>query len=569
MIRVLYIIIMAAISCVAAGAQVLEEKLRELDHVMERRDTYYMKHEHEIDSLKRIERSIHPGDLSGKFIIYHDLFDAYRSYQSDSARKYVNMELSLANRIGNPQIMATAKYDNIFAYMSKGDFTNAVKVLNNTSFANASDSLKAEMYVLAARLYSDLSNFTSEKYEDEYAKMSRTYADSAYNIAAPGSYASQLSTHFLHGYMQNREDRIAVFSAIVGRRNISPSIKAMIFSMLGDLYLSDNQIEKGLVYKAESAILDIKSATRETTSKHFLAYELFGRGDINRAAKYVHVALEDAESYNAPQRKAEIGRALSLIEASRYTSIKDERDNLWIILAITVIFVVVIVILLLYIHHKNKLLKESSEIIRNQNEEIKKRSKEISEQNIEIKEKNDEISKQNSEISEVNLQLRNLNSRLRESIKIKDEYLGYVFYLISEYIKKIESLYNVVNLKLTTKQPYDLSKMFPISQIRIEKEKMLKEFDKIFLSLFPTYIEQYNSLFDDSSKNNDEPADGILTPEMRIFALIRLGVTDTNNIAQFLNYSVNTINTYKTKAKKRSIVSNDEFEAKIMQIRSV
>lgn len=569
MIRVLYIIIMAAISCMAAGAQVLEEKLRELDHVMERRDTYYMKHEHEIDSLKRIERSIHPGDLSGKFIIYHELFDAYRSYQSDSARKYVNMELSLANRIGNPQIMATAKYDNIFAYMSKGDFTNAVKVLNNTSFANASDSLKAEMYVLAARLYSDLSNFTSEKYEDEYAKMSRTYADSAYNIAAPGSYASQLSTHFLHGYMQNREDRIAVFSAIVGRRNISPSIKAMIFSMLGDLYLSDNQIEKGLVYKAESAILDIKSATRETTSKHFLAYELFGRGDINRAAKYVHVALEDAESYNAPQRKAEIGRALSLIEASRYTSIKDERDNLWIILAITVIFVVVIVILLLYIHHKNKLLKESSEIIRNQNEEIKKRSEEISEQNIEIKEKNDEISKQNSEISEVNLQLRNLNSRLRESIKIKDEYLGYVFYLISEYIKKIESLYNVVNLKLTTKQPYDLSKMFPISQIRIEKEKMLKEFDKIFLSLFPTYIEQYNSLFDDSSKNNDEPADGILTPEMRIFALIRLGVNDTNNIAQFLNYSVNTINTYKTKAKKRSIVSNDEFEAKIMQIRSV
>lgn len=569
MIRVLYIIIMAAISCMAAGAQVLEEKLRELDHVMERRDTYYMKHEHEIDSLKRIERSIHPGDLSGKFIIYHDLFDAYRSYQSDSARKYVNMELSLANRIGNPQIMATAKYDNIFAYMSKGDFTNAVKVLNNTSFASASDSLKAEMYVLAARLYSDLSNFTSEKYEDEYAKMSRTYADSAYNIAAPGSYASQLSTHFLHGYMQNREDRIAVFSAIVGRRNISPSIKAMIFSMLGDLYLSDNQIEKGLAYKAESAILDIKSATRETTSKHFLAYELFGRGDINRAAKYVHVALEDAESYNAPQRKAEIGRALSLIEASRYSSIKDERDNLWIILAITVIFVVVIVILLLYIHHKNKLLKESSEIIRNQNEEIKKRSKEISEQNIEIKEKNDEISKQNSEISEVNLQLRNLNSRLRESIKIKDEYLGYVFYLISEYIKKIESLYNVVNLKLTTKQPYDLSRMFPISQIRIEKEKMLKEFDKIFLSLFPTYIEQYNSLFDDSSKNNDEPADGILTPEMRIFALIRLGVNDTNNIAQFLNYSVNTINTYKTKAKKRSIVSNDEFEAKIMQIRSV
>ncbi|MCM1318283.1 MAG: DUF6377 domain-containing protein [Bacteroides sp.] len=527
-----------------------------------------MKHEHEIDSLKRIETLVPANDLLAKFKIYNELFKAYRSYQSDSARIYVDKELALSNKIGNPEITTIAKYDNIFTYMSKGDFTNAVNVLNNISFDNVSDSLKAEMYVLASRLYSDLSNFTSDRYEDDYAKMARTYADSAYHMAAPDSYASQLATFFLHGYKQNRKERIALFTRIVERGDLSPSMKAMVYSMLGDLYLSDNQTEKGLIYKAESAIFDIKSATRETTSKHFLAYELFGRGDVGRAAKYVHVAFEDAESYNAPQRKAEIGRAMSLIEATRYTSIKDERDNLWIILTITVIFVVVTVILFFSIRHKNHLLKKSSEIISIQNEEIKKRNLEISGQNADIKKKNDEISRQNSEITEVNLQLRQLNTRLRESIKIKDEYLGYVFYIISEYIKKIESMYKVINVKLTTKQPYDLSKMFPVSHVKIEKEKMLKEFDKIFLSLFPTFIEQYNQLFDEAS-NSTEPADGIMTPEMRIFALIRLGITDTEKIAQFLNYSVNTINTYKTKAKKRSIVSNDEFETKIMQIRSV
>lgn len=555
MTHVLYTIVLAAISCMVANASALEDKLRELDHVMERRDTYYMKHEHEIDSLKKIEKVIHKDDLAGKFKIYHDLFVAYRSNQSDSARIYVNKELALVDILNNPEFTVTAAYDNIFAYMSKGDFVNAVKVLNRTDFANASDSLKAEMYVLAARLYSDLSNFTCDKYEDDYAKMSRTYADSAYNIADPKSYAYQLATYFLYGYRQNIEERIAVFSGIVSRRDIAPPIKAMIYSMLGDLYLSDCQTDKGLEYKAESAILDIKSATRETTSKHFLAYELFGRGDVGRAAKYVHAALEDAESYNAPQRKAEIGRTLSLIEDSRYTSIKDERDNLWVTLAITVAFVVVIVILFFYIRRKNHLLRKSSEIISRQNDEIEKRNK--------------EISRQNSEITDVNSQLRNLNTQLRESIKIKDKYLGYVFYLISEYIKKIESLYKVVNVKLTAKQPYDLSRIFPLSHVRTEKEKMLKEFDRIFLSLFPTFIVEYNSLFDNSSKPIDEPADGILTPEMRIFALIGLGINDANNIAQFLNYSVNTINTYKTKAKKRSIVPNDEFETKIMQIRSV
>lgn len=549
MLRIVFLVLYLTVGmfCVANG-QALEDKLRELDHVMERRYTYYKLHEHKIDSLKKIETTIKPGELEKRFKICHELFNAYRSYQNDSARIYVEKELDIAGRMANPEHMVSAQYDNVFAYMSKGDFTNAVNVLNETTFSNVSDSLKAEMYVLAARLYSDLSNFTSDKYEDGYAKKSYAYGDSAATIAPPGSYASQFATYFLHGYMQNKEERIATFEKIIDRDDVSPSIKAMIYSMLGDLYISDNQVEKGLIFKAESAITDIKSAIRETTSKHFLAYELFRMGDVNRATKYIHVALEDAESYNAPQRKAEIGRSLSLIEASRYSTVKEERDSLWIILAVTFVFIFVIAGFLIFIRRKNLQLKESSLIIQHQNEEIRKR---------------------NADITKANDQLRELNSKLGESIKIKDEYLGYVFYLISEYIKKIESLYKIVNLKLKIKQPYDLLKAFPASDIRLEKEKMLKEFDRIFLSLFPSFVEQYNQLFDESSSNAVEMADGILTPEMRIFALIRLGVKDTNKIAQFLNYSVNTINTYKTKAKKRSIVSNEEFEARIMKIQSV
>lgn len=546
-VLVLFFCIVAAAGF-AASDVTLEEKLRVLDYVMERRDTYYMQHEHRIDSLKKIAKAIPAENLARRFEVYHELFGMYGSYQNDSARIYAEKELELASRLGSPEKTLTAQYDNVFAYMSKGDFTNAVRCLQETEFTNVGDSLRAEMYVLAARLYSDLSNFTSDKYVDEYSRMSREYGDSAASIASPGSFAGQFSTYFLHGYRQNRAERIATFESILSRDDVSSSIKAMLYSMLGDLYISDYQEEKGLIYKAESAIMDIKSAKRETTSKHFLAYELFGRGDVNRATKYIHVALEDAENYNAPQRKAEIGRSLSLIEASRYSTVKEERDNLWVILVITLVFAAVVICLLFYIRRKNRQLRESSAIIREQNEEIKR---------------------QNAEISSANGQLRTLNGQLRESIKIKDEYLGYVFYLISEYIKKIESLYKVVNLKLTVRQPYDLAKMFPVSHIRLEKEKMLKEFDRIFLSLFPTFIEQYNKLFDETSDGAGEKADGILTPEMRIFALIRLGVNDTNNIAQFLNYSVNTINTYKTKAKKRSIVSNEEFEARIMEIRSV
>lgn len=541
-------IILSLIFCtLSLNAQTLEDKLRELDHIMERRDTYYMLHEHHIDSLKTLTRLIPESDTQAKFRAYHELFNAYRNFQNDSARVYVEKELHLARKLDSAQKLVTAQYDNIFAYMSKGDFTNAVNILNLTNLTGVSDSLKAEIYVLAARLYSDLSNFTSDSYNDTYARMSKAYGDTALSIAAPGSYAAQFATYFLHDYKQNREQRIATFSQILRRKDVSPSIKAMLHSMLGDLYISNNQHETGLIHKAQSAIMDIKSATRETTSKHFLAYELFERGDVKRAAKYIHVALEDAENYNAPQRKAEIGRSLSLIEASRYSSVKEERNLLWILLAVALTFVIVTCWLIIYIRKQNTRLKASSQIISSQNEEISRRS---------------------DQLSEANARLRNLNSQLRESIRIKDKYLGYVFYLISEYIHKIESIYKLVNIKFKVGQSAELPKMLPLSDIRIEKEKMLKEFDRIFLSLFPSFIEQYNALFDNDT-SDDEPADGILTPEMRIFALIRLGITDISNIAKFLNYSVNTINTYKTKAKKRSRVSNEDFEARIMQIRSV
>ena len=99
---------------------------------------------------------------------------------------------------------------------------------------------------------------------------------------------------------------------------------------------------------------------------------------------------------------------------------------------------------------------------------------------------------------------------------------------------------------------------------------MKQNFDRVFLRLFPTFIRDYNALFEPSeeaSASADEPTE--LTPEMRIFALIRMGITDCADIAKFLNFSVNTVNTYKTRAKNRSTVPNDRFESKIMEIRSL
>lgn len=529
--------------------ELLQDKLAELDRTVERRDTYFMRHEHRIDSLKRVAAEVRrSGDDRRLFDINHRIYEAYKSFQNDSARVYNDRELELACRLNDRNLMAKAQCDNLFTYMSRGDFTSAVDVLKATDLTGVSDSLKAEFYVQVVRLYSDLSNFTSARWDDKYAKLSRAYSDTVMRYAAPGSYASQFASNFLEAYKVNTEQRISTYESMLRRSDVPASIKAMLHSMLGDVFISGGNPDLGLAHKAQSAIIDIQEATRETTSKHFLAYELYERGDIDRAARYIHAALEEAEAYNAPQRKAEIGRALSLIESTRYSSINHQRYTLGALLGGAILLGTIIAVGYFFIRRKNKQLAAGKRI---------------------IEEKNTQITEANERLTALNEQLNSLNSKLRESVRIKDEYIGYGFNLNSEYIEKIEGIYKLVNRKVTVGQTDDLKSLLKLSDIKQEKTKMLQEFDKSFLRLFPTFMDQYRELFPPEDDTLDDVADGIMTPEMRIFALIRLGITDNNNIARFLNYSVNTINTYKTKAKKRSIVPNEEFEERIMNIRSV
>lgn len=528
--------------------RILEEKLRELDYVVERRDTYYMAHEHKIDSLKKIAVKVtRKGDDRRLFDVTNKLYMAYRSFQNDSARVYNDRELEIARRIGDKDLIARAQIDNLFTFMSRGDFTSAVDVLKNTDLEGVSDALKADFYVQGVRLYSDLSNFTSERWEDKYAMLSRAYSDTVLKYAPEGSYAAQFAYNFRDGYKINVDSRISNYESMLRRNDISPQTKAMLHSMLADNYISKGETAIGLAHKAESAIIDTRMATRETTSKHYLAFRLYEMGDIDRASKYIHAALEEAEAYNAPQRKAEIGQSLSIIESSRYNSVSGQRSTLIAFLVVALAFIILAVVAFLYINKQNKKLKASKKT---------------------IEEKNQQITKANGELKELNNTLTSLNSKLKESLKIKEEYIGYGFALNSEYIQKIEEIYKLVNRKVTVGQAADLKSMLKLSDIKYEKDKMLKEFDEIFLRLFPSFIEQYRLLFPADDTTLDDVQEGILTPEMRIFALIRLGISDNNDIARFLNYSINTINTYKTKAKKRSIVANNEFEDKIMEIRS-
>jgi len=159
------------------------------------------------------------------------------------------------------------------------------------------------------------------------------------------------------------------------------------------------------------------------------------------------------------------------------------------------------------------------------------------------------------------------NKILLESNKTKEEYIGYFFRLNSVFIDELESFQKQVNRKLLSKQYDELSQLLKKTDYKKEQQNKLVSFDNIVLKIFPDFVEQFNKLFDNKDKVVLHAGDP-LPNEIRIFVLIRLGINDSEDIARFLNYSVNTINTYKTKVKKRSLIPNDQFEQKIMEIKS-
>ena len=184
---------------------------------------------------------------------------------------------------------------------------------------------------------------------------------------------------------------------------------------------------------------------------------------------------------------------------------------------------------------------------------------------ITIRRKNHKLLQAHKTIDEQLEQLKRSNLQLQEDDKIKIAYIGRSFYTNAEYIAKLEKIYLSIDRKIAARQYDDLQMMVKLSTLNNERNNMYESFDQTFLKLFPQFVERYNALFEEKDRK-DPPNSRSLMPEMRIFALIRLGITDNDRIAKFLGYSSHTISTYKTRIKNRSIVDNEQFERLIMEI---
>ena len=515
--------------------------LTRLDRVIEASPRYDSAKLLEIARLKTTLSGAATGNLPALYTDYSALCEAYKVFNYDTAFSYARRLQSTALRIDDPTLILAARLRLDFCLLSAGMFKETLDSLGKIRIQGAPDSLQADYYALLGRYYYDLGDFDNDSYNTpDYTRKGNCYMDSALRLYPQGSFNYAYYTGLRDIKAGDRTHAQAVFWQLLSRPDLTLHQLAVTTSTLSDIYINSGQTDTAIILLIRAAIADIQSSTKETAAIFNLAQLLYKKGDFRNASSYIEVAIRDAIFYGARQRKVQVSAILPLIEGEKITRVEEQKAVFltWSIIA-TLLLLAVIILVIIVLRQLGRLQTAQAIITEAHNKE-----------------------------QAANQRLIEANNKLSEANKIKEEYIGYFFNADSESFDKIGQFKRALEQKIAYRKWDDVITLVNSANPKKEKEELLRNFDKVFLKLFPGFIQRFNEMFREEDKIELKDNE-FLNTDLRIFALIRMGIHENEKIARILEYSVNTINTYKTRIKNKSIVPNEEFEQRIMEIRTV
>lgn len=529
----LLILLLLIGNAVFAAPGKTDELLDKLDVELNRKSEYDNQKEQRLKQLKTRFARVR-NNPARSFDVCSQLYEEYKSYKYDSAYVYAHKLLQLSQKLKDVGREYTSKVKVGFILLSSGMFKEAFDNLSGIDARMLPDTMRYEYYRLMMRANFDLANYDNDnQYSPQYVEKANQYIDSAIAISVPGSY----NNLYLIGYKKLKQgDPVAAeadFLKLLNTQKLTEHQHAIVASTLGDIYLKNKQREKGIELLIQAVTSDIRSSTKETLAIFWLAEIFYKQGDIKNAYKYIQHAMADADFYGARQRRAQISSILPIIAAEKLKYSEREKTRFLIFIVSLSVLAALVIVISVMLFRQLKNLKAKEKII-----------------------------------EETNAELEAINGKLEEDTHIKEEYIGYFFNVISGYILKLEKLKRSVDLKLSQKRYDHIQLIVDNIQIKKERETLFHTFDHVFIKIFPNFVASFNALF----KKEDQiwpKSDEVLTTDLRIFALIRLGINDTETISKILEYSEKTIYVYKMRLKAKSLFPGDEFDKRIMDIKAV
>lgn len=480
-----------------------------------------------------------------KYNISGQLFNEYSSYKSDSALVYARKKLVIAEKLENIRDITDSRLNLASIMGLTGMYKEAMDILNIIRI-NETPDLKAYYFHIYRTIYGFMRDYAvSTQVKNEYERMTDAYRDSLLLVNAPST-----GTHVMVKSDQlivNRQYDAALEILLDYFPKISdnPHDKAIIAYSISLAYNGKKEKSLEKRWLIISAIYDIQSATKEYISLRNLAFLLYEEGDIDRAYNYMKRSLDDALFCNARLRTYEISAMMPVIDKA-YQHQTESRQKLMASFLISVsVLSLLLMIAVFFVYRQMKKLGIAR--------------KNLSLANVQLKDLNHELYLINNE-------LKYTNKTLSESNLIKEEYIGRYMDQCSEYIDKLDNYRRTLNKSATAGKIDDLLKALKSKDL-IEEElrDFYNNFDTTFLQLFPDFVEEFKKLLVDDEYLQIKH--GLhLNTELRIYALIRLGISDSVKISHFLRCSLSTVYNYRTKIRNKAIGDRDDFENKVMKI---
>ena len=528
----------------AADSSRADSLLLKLDQAIKERPIYMEQKELKLVELKRqLHRQIPDEE---RFAILGTLLDEYRSFNTDSALHMAEEREQIAIRLGNREYIDNARMNKADVLGMTGMYKEVMDLMRNIHIDRLPVDIHPYYYHIYRTVYGLMADYAVTAYEKKlYTELTDKYRDSLLLVNKDNLLIHTLIQSDQYNVRNEYDKAIRLLTDYLALQKDYEHDVAICAYTLSESYRLKGDKEKEKEYLIVSAMADMKTAVREYISLRKLAVLLYQEGDIERAYSYVKICMEDAAACNARLRKLEILEIFPIInDAYQQKTEKQQEQMKWALVSISLLSL----FLLLAIFYVYKQMKK-----------VAAARREVIDANKRLKELNDELHLSNA-------QLKEANHSIAENSYLKEEYIGRYMDQCSVYLEKMDNYRRSLGKIAATGNVEELYKNIKSSKfIEGELKEFYTNFDNTFLQLFPTFVEDFNALLADDEQISLKAGERMNT-ELRIFALIRLGITDSVKIAQFLLYSVTTIYNYRTKVRNKAAGDRDLLEQEVMTI---
>ena len=535
--------------------------LHTLDDIIQNHKVQYQAQR--IKQINQLKAQARTATGYNKYNLYKEIFDLYSHFQTDSAQVYIckmqqlpayktDVVMQATLHVAQAEIMAvSALYAEALSELDK---------VPQSLISSEHADLRLYYYRVKRTLYGWMCTYYTKSSEQHKLLEEKTmnYRDSLLSVDAIKNMSRDIVMADKYNALRQPEKALKMLKPYSAQASEATPNPFVCFTLAHAYILSGNR-KKAIYYLTLTAIADLRCATCEYQALPMLAQILFDHGDVERAYTYLLCSMEDASYCKAGLRSIEASNIFPIIDKQYKQREKAQRERDHLLMYGLVGLLLMLIAMVVYL--RKQMLK-----LRQMRQKQSLYNKQLSAANQQMHEANEKLQAALQEVKRTNEELQNTYSQLRMTDKVKEEYIARYLNRCRMYLDQLAE-FRSATLRLIKNRHFEelANQLKRDLNAKAEQTQFYEDFDAAFLTLFPDFVASFNALLQPEHQLSVKK-NGLLNTELRIYALIRLGIHDTTRIAHFLDYSTATVYNYRSKIRNKAICSPEEFESLVAVI---